>query len=53
MFTDEPHLWIMLGYNRDTFYPLQTPRSGQNAKTSGEAIRDEFKDYFITKGALE
>ena len=27
-----------VGYNRDTFYQLQTPRSGQNAKTSGEAI---------------
>ena len=37
----------------DTFYPLQTPRSKQNAKISAKAIRDEFKDYFITEGALE
>ena len=37
----------------DTFYSLQTPRSGHNAKTSAKAIRDEFQDYFITEGALE
>ena len=37
----------------DIFYPLRTPRSGHNAKTSAKAIRDEFKDYFITEGALE
>ena len=43
----------MKEYNGDTFYPLQTPRSGHNAKTSAKAIRDEFKDHFITKGALE
>ena len=44
---------MMKEYNGDTFYPLQTPRSGHNAKTSAKAIRDEFKDHFITKGALE
>ena len=37
----------------DTFYPLQTPRSGHNAKTSAKVIKDEFKDYFINKGAVE
>ena len=37
----------------DTFYPLQTPRSGLNAKTPAKAIRDEFKDYFIAEGVLE
>ena len=35
------------------FYPLQTHRSGNSAKISAKAIRDEFKDYFITEGALE
>ena len=37
----------------DTFNSLETPRSGQNVKTSAKAIRDKFKDYFITDGALE
>ena len=37
----------------DTCYPLQTPRSKHNAKTSAKAIRDEFKHYLITEGALE
>ena len=32
---------------RDTFYRLQTPRSGRNAKTSAKAIRGKFKDYII------
>ena len=66
MVTDRPRLWIMLmkmenategewrkDITGDTFYPLQTPRSGHNAKTSAKAIRDEFQDYFITEGALE
>ena len=33
----------------DIWYPLQTPRSGHNARNSAKAIRDEFKDYFITE----
>ena len=37
----------------DTFYPLQTPTSGHNAKISAKEIRDEFKDYFITESILE
>ena len=37
----------------DTFYPLQTPRKAHNAKTSAKAIRDKFKHYFFTEGALE
>ena len=36
----------------DTFYPLQTPRSEHNAKTTAIAIRNEFKDYFINEGTL-
>ena len=36
-----------------TFHPLQTPKSGHNAKTSAKSISDEFNNYFITEGALE
>lgn len=36
----------------DTFYPLQVPRSGHNAKASAKGIRDNFKDYFVTDGAV-
>ena len=36
----------------DTFYPLQTPRSGDNTKSSAKATKDEFKDYFIIESAL-
>ena len=28
-------------------------RSGHNAKTSAKAIRDEFKDFFISESAME
>ena len=41
------------GYNRGYFLPLQTPRSEHNVKGSAKAIRDKFKDYFITDDALE
>ena len=27
-------------------------RSGHNAKTSEKAVRDEFKDFFITENAI-
>ena len=36
----------------DTFYPLQTPRSGDHTKSSAKATKDEFKDYFIIESAL-
>ena len=37
----------------DTFYPLQTHTSEHNIKSSTKSIREEFKDYFISEGALK
>ena len=41
----------MKGYNGGYFLPIAN--SGHNGKISAKSIRDEFKDYFITEGALE
>ena len=40
-------------YNGYTFCPLETPRSEHNAKSCVKAIKDEFKNYFITEDTLE
>ena len=54
---DRKHVQIVKdltkGYNRGYFLPLQTPRSEHKVKGSAKAIRDKFKDYFITNDALE
>ena len=37
----------------DSFYPLQVPRGGHNAKISAKAVRESFTDHFVNEGAVE
>ena len=37
----------------DSFYPLQTPKSGHNPSIASKTVRDTFKDYFMNKGVVD